>query len=453
LHIYRTSEDVVQKLAAGLILLSLATIPQLLHAEMTGVTMRDAIGAAIVNNRNLKAAAFERSAAELKVRASRAGYFPQLMIEESGVYTNSATKSFMMRLDEGRFSLAGDLNNPPSSGDFRTSLLLEQPLYDRQISTALSMATNEQGKSVLSLQRRREEIAYKTVSAYLDVQQAKTRLKLSEDSLAASREHQRLAVVRNSAGVGLKSDELRAKTFVAEMEQQLISARNGVEIAQLRLAQAVGRDSGEKLDTTEEFRAPPLVKNQSELMEQALRERSELKEMQKSVEQAQLSVDAARNGYWPTAQAVAGYQMNDHAIPFGRENDSWMVGATLRWKLFEGGRTGNEADRASALKSSEMEYLAEQRQAIGLQVTETYLRREELGKRLEVARQSVLEAEETVRLLTKRFENSLALIVELLDAQTILNRARGNVAELEAEHAKSWARLLFVSGSLLKEIE
>jgi len=415
--------------------------------------MHAALAEALAGNHDLKAAAFESSAAEMKTKSSRAGYFPQLLLEESGVYTNSATKSFMMRLDEGRFSLAGDLNNPPDSGDFRTSLLFEQPLYDRQISTALSLATNEQGKSALAMQRRREEIAYKTVSAYLDVQQAKTRLKLAEESVAAGREHLRLAVVRNGAGVGLKSDELRARTFVAEMEQQLITAGNSVEIARLRLAQAVGRDAGEKLDASEEFRAPLLARTQAELLDQALRERSELKEQQKNVEKAELFLDSANNGYWPTAQAVASYQMNDHNVPFGRENDSWMVGATLRWKIFEGGRTGNEADRAAALRSSELEYLAEQRQAISLQVSETYLRREELGRRLEVARQSVLEAEEVVRLLTKRFENSLALLVELLDAQTVLNRARGSIAELEAEHAKSWARLHFVTGSLIKEIQ
>ena len=303
------------------------------------------------------------------------------------------------------------------------------------------------------MQRRREEITYKTVAAYLDVQQTKTRLKLADESLAAAREHLRLAVARSGAGVGLRSDELRARTFVSEMEQQLISAGNSVEIARVRLAQAVGRAAGEQLDISEEFTAPPLGRNKTELLQQAFQDRRELKELQKRVEQADLGIDAARNAYWPTIQASAAYQMNDHAIPFGRENDSWVVGATARWNIFEGGRRCNETDRAVALKSSEMEYLAEQQQAIGLQVTETYLRREELGKRLEVARHSVLEAEEAVRLLTKRYENSLALMVELLDSQTMLNRARGDVAEIEAEYAKSWARLLFVTGSLLKEIE
>ena len=119
-------------------------MPQLLRGESLQVTMRAAVGEALVNNHNLKAATFEKNAADKKVAASRAGYLPKLALEESGEYTNSATKSFMMRLDEGRFSLAGNLNKPAPGGDFRTALLLEQPLFDRRIGTALSMAKNEQ---------------------------------------------------------------------------------------------------------------------------------------------------------------------------------------------------------------------------------------------------------------------------------------------------------------------
>ena len=275
----------------------------------------------------------------------------------------------------------------------------------------------------------------------------------AEDALADAREHQRLAVVRSGAGVGLRSDELRARTFVSEMEQQLITAGNSVEISRYRLAQVVGRAAGEKLDIDGDFSAPALRRNLAELLDLGLKERIELKEMQKRVEQAELGLESARNAYWPTARAAASYQMNDHSTPFGRDNDSWMVGATLRWELYEGGRRGNEKSRAAALKGSTMEYLAEQRQEVSLQITENYLRREELGKRLEVARHSVLEAEEVVRLLTKRYENSLALMVELLDSQTMLNRARGTVADTEAEYAKAWASLLFVSGRLLEEID
>jgi len=407
---------------------------------------------ALAENHLLKAAEFEKSATDAGVAGGRARYFPRLVLEEGAAYTNSPTRAFMMRLDEGRFSLGGDLNNPDNSGDFRTSLTIEQPLFDLKVSNGLSMAKKEQERGELTLQQRREDVAFSTVAAYLEVQRSAVQLNIAATAVSDAREHQRLAEVRSSAGVGLRSDELRARTFVAEMEQQLITAGNKREIARLRLARIVGLGPGERLDVSGEFRAPGQVLNRTEMLGQGVTGRADLKGLEKGVEQAGLGVEAAQNAYLPTVYALAGYQMNDRDVPFGRDNDSWLVGATLRWELFDGGGRASGKERALALQSAAGEYLHEQRTEAGLQVAESYLRREEIGKRLEVARHAVLEAEEALRLVKKRYENSISLLVELLDVQTVLNRARGEVAELEAEHALAWARLHHVSGTLLKEI-
>ena len=144
--------------------------------------------------------------------------------------------------------------------------------------------------------------------------------------------------------------------------------------------------------------------------------------------------------------------MNDRDIPFGRDNDAWVVGATLRWELFDGGVRRSERERARALMEAAQEHLREQKNETALQISESYLRREEIGKRLDVAMHAQLEAEEGVRLVKKRYENSISLLVELLDAQTALNRARTDVASLEADYAAAWARLQYAAGTLLKEI-
>jgi outer membrane protein TolC len=75
-----------------------------------------------------------------------------------------------------------------------------------------------------------------------------------------------------------------------------------------------------------------------------------------------------------------------------------------------------------------------------------------MGKRLEVARHAQLDAEETVRLLGRRFENSLATMSELLDAQTALNQARSNLVENEGDYALAGGRVYYRAGIFLKEM-
>jgi outer membrane protein TolC len=170
------------------------------------------------------------------------------------------------------------------------------------------------------------------------------------------------------------------------------------------------------------------------------------------VERSELGIRRARSAYYPTIYGTARYQLNDRDIPFGQDNDAWLVGATLRWELFDGNRRVHDAERARAEKRTAEEYQAELRQEIRLQVAESYLRQEETEKRLEVSRRAALDAAEGVRLLTKRYENSVSLMVELLDAQTVLNRARAQVAEMEAECARASVQALYASGTLLKEV-
>jgi len=150
--------------------------------------------------------------------------------------------------------------------------------------------------------------------------------------------------------------------------------------------------------------------------------------------------------------AVASYQTNSRDVPFGSDNDAWMAGVNLKWHLFDGFRTNHERDRAAAGRSSAAQMLEGMTKDIKFQVQESFLRREEMGKRLEVARHALLDAEETVRLLSKRFENSMATMVELLDAQTALNQARSNLADTEANYVLAGGRVYHAAGIFLKEM-
>ncbi|HEX2770348.1 MAG TPA: TolC family protein, partial [Geobacteraceae bacterium] len=273
-----------------------------------------------------------------------------------------------------------------------------------------------------------------------------------EQGVTDAKEHERLAKVRGEAGVGLKSDELRARTYLSEMEQKHISAENDLALARLRLAKVVGGEPGEYADIREELTPLPVTEGDSELRRIAWENRLDLKESAMVVEKAETGVKAARGAYLPTLYGTAGYQMNDRDIPLGRDNDSWMVGASFRWEIFDGFSRYNKKGKAEALAGAASEYLENYRKDVALQVEESRLRREEAAKRLEVAHHSVQDSEEVVRLISRRFENSIATFVELLDAQTALNDARARLIGNESDYALATARLFNTTGTFLKEV-
>jgi outer membrane protein TolC len=444
----------VKKIAV--LVLAALLMPTIASSDGGKVSLQEAIRMAMESNHLLKAAGFERTAAERGISVSRSRYFPHIRLDENLSASNSPTHVFMMKLDEGRFSqsdfLINNLNHPASHTDFLTSITIEQPLFDFSIGSGVEMAEKEDTARGFSLGRRREETAFNVYSAYLEVQKSQSSLAVAEQSVTAAREHERLARVRNDAGTGLRSDVLRARTYLSEMEQQNISAKNAHAMAKLRLVRVTGGKAGESLDISEELRPPAVVAGNNELARLALENRQDLKEAETSLEKADVGVKAARGGYLPTLYATASYQMNDRDIPFGRDNDAWMAGVNLRWEIFDGMRRGNEIGKARALRNSAAEYTEDYRSEVLLQVTEQSLRREESVARLAVARNAVRDAEEGVRLTGKRFENSLATIVELLDTQTALNRSRMLLVGAESDFALATARLLQSAGIFLREV-
>ena len=160
----------------------------------------------------------------------------------------------------------------------------------------------------------------------------------------------------------------------------------------------------------------------------------------------------ARSAWYPALHAGGAVQINDRTVPFGADNTSWYAGAALRWELFDGMRRSREERKAGALQAGAAEMLEQYRKEVAFQVAESRLRRDEAAKRVEVARCAVGDAEEGLRLVQKRFEGALATIVELLDAQTSVNRARASVIETDADLVMASAQLAYSAGMLHKEI-
>ncbi len=435
---------------------AVVVMPTVACAEMEAVSVSEAINLALKQNHLLKAASHERDAAKEDLSVSRSRYLPRIYLDENAAISNAPTRTFMMKLDQGRFTQndfqIDNLNHPKAHGDFRTAFTLEQPLFDFSIGRGVEMAEKEDTARAFALEQRRQEVAFRVYKAYLDVQTAKGYLSAAEQAVKDAGEHLRLARLRNEAGLGLKSDELRARTYLSEAEQRSISAGNDLVLARMRLSQVTGGAVGTALDTREDITAPVAERSETDLVQLAMENRQDLKEAEAGVAKADAGVRMARSSYLPTVYGTAAYQMNDHDIPFGRDNDAWIVGANLRWELFDGLRRSAEVGKARAMQQSAAEYLENYRKEVALQVEESYLRREEAAKRLEVARNSVRDSAEGARLISRRFENALATMVELLDAQTAVDRARAEMIENESNYALATARLYSAAGVFMKEV-
>ena len=418
----------------------------------TRLSLPEAVQTALENNHELKAQRNSHAAKQADVGIARSFLLPKISLEERYLRTVNPTYAFMTKLNQERIGQADfapdSLNHPDAVSDFQTAISFEQPLFVRKANIGLEMSKREVDASQETLQRKKEEIAFKVVRYYLMVGTAAGYVGVAEKALADAREHQRLAELRHSTGLGLYSDTLRAGTVVAEARQKLVSAEKNLSVAKRALGLVIG--SSEAVDVTGETTTLP-VRAIDDLRIQSLARR-DIKSLELRKENARSNIKLAEAGYFPFLGVGGTYQLNDHNRPLGGEGDSWQVMAFLRWELFDGTKRKHEKTKAIHQVSEVEEHLEGMKKMVSFQVDEAWLTLEEMKKNWELAQEALKTAEEGRRLVKVRYEGSLSPIVDMLDAQLSFDHARANLVARENEYKLAVANLCYASGTILADL-
>ena len=331
-------------------------------AEPTALSLREAISMAMEKNHLVRAAGFRASAARQGIGIAGSRYYPDILFEETFAASNAPTRTFMMKLDQGRFTQndfqINNLNNPADHHDFRTVLSIRQPLYSPSTAPLRELAMKDADSESLGHEVTRQDIAFLVFRTWLETRKAAAHLKSAEQAIGEANENRRLAGVRSKSGVGLRSDELRAQTHLASVKQQLITTRNNLVLARMRLADIAGLEDGTEAEINKQVNVLPVSLSVGELTKAALESRSDLGQLRSGVEKGDAAIKLAKSAYLPTLEAVASYQMNAQNTPFGSDNDAWQAGVNLSWQVFDGFRRRHQRDQAVAVRSAATETLA-----------------------------------------------------------------------------------------------
>ncbi len=417
------------------------------------VGLDEAIRTALRNNPLVMAKDSAKLAAAEAVGSARSHYFPKVVIEERYMRTDNPTYAFSTKLAQERFTMSDfdidNLNDPEAIGDYQTSVSFEQLLYSRKASVGLKMAKVEAQSSALDFRRTKEKTVLNVYKAYFNVLTAKEYVKATAKGLEDAIENHRVSKLRFDSGLGLYTDTLSADVYLKEtQERQLVSEKN-LSLARLVLGLSMGlNDSIDAEDMELSFELDDF--DQYAL---ASRSRSDIRAMEHRVENARNNVQLAGSDYLPVVGIGGSYQVNSHSAPFEEEGASYQVMAFMRWNIFDGGLRKHNKAKAHQKFSEATHYLRGLKMETNLRVHEAYLSYHKSTSSLELAQARAAMAKENMSLIASRYENSLATILELLDAQSALDSARAGLAEKLNNHYIAAAELRFQSGTILNGLQ
>ena len=417
------------------------------------LTLERVLEDTLKNNLEIKALRHELKAYEREYLSARANLFPNLKLTETFTRTDVPAYVLFTKLNQERIKptdfTPSNLNNPSAVNNFETKLSLEVPLWmGGKIRAFRNASLFKKRAEEKKLSRKEEEVLFKAYSAYLQAELASSAVEVARKNVEDAKEHLRIAKKLHSVGMALLSDVLRAQVFLNKAEEKLTEARNNYRIALKALGLIANTDYTE-------YSVPALKECPSlsleELKDRALASREDLKAIDDYIKVFRETYRAYMGDNLPQLSAFASYSLYDKDTPFGSGGSGYMFGINLSWSF----NTGlSSIQKARSFKERERALLERRellKKAIVFGLEKAYSRYETALSRLKSARARVDTAREVVRILHVRYENGLARMVDLLDAQTQLENARFDHIQALYSCNLSYGRALLEAG-VIKEV-
>ncbi len=435
-----------------LLTFSCQAAPSASAAAIPVLTLPQAVNLALEDNDQLLAGQQEVAVSQAAIGIARSNLLPHIKVKERYMRTNNPTYGFMAKLNQQRFTSQDfalpSLNSPDPINDFQTSIGLSMPLFAPRAYIGLDMSKIAHQAAREDFQRRRETIAMRVVTSYLQAKTARAYIKVSRQGVKDAEEHLRLAGVRYKNNLGLYSDILRASTAVKNMQQIETTANKNYRVACRALGLLLGLKTPVTVAGTD-FHVPL---RSIDNCQASAAHRQDVKAMELRYKNARKNLSLAKASLLPVLGVSSSYQMNDHNKPFGSEGHSWMLGAGLKWNLFDGSRRSYERSKARHQLQAVARYLAGLKKAVDFQVFQAYETVNEAGKNVSLAEEALKSALEGQRLVNLRYENSLSPMVDLLDSQVSLDQSRAHLVAQQNERQLAILNLSYESGMILDDL-
>ncbi|MEO1175239.1 MAG: TolC family protein, partial [Myxococcota bacterium] len=283
-------------------------------------------------------------------------------------------------------------------------------------------------QSVLQYEQQKETLVYAASLAYFNSLTASRTLEIRTRALEIAKRNAELAGAQAELGSASSVDTLRAEVAVATAEQDLIQAQIGKLLTDRSLAVLINRiDERGQLDPFQVQRPAPRVLSETDLLDEALSQRLDLKIATLDLSIAERLVDESYTKFLPELVVTGGAFWNEVA-GFTGVNTNWNVTLSAQWALFEGGQTYWELrERKYDLETAAIA-IEQSKVRIADNVEQSRLNLANAQSNYEAALRRVDLARRSSELAQAQFEVGSSTQLEVLDANRSLADAEASEA-------------------------
>jgi outer membrane protein len=422
------------------------------EGEVLKLTVEKGIEIGLQNSKSLHASSMKVQAADAKESEMRTNRLPSVKL--SGGYTR------LSQIPDAQLVLPPQFNLPPVKisqtilDNYNSKLTVQQPLFTGfKIQSGINAAEYTTRATEQDYAKDKSELIYNIKNAYWNLFKANEFKKVIDENVEQVKAH--LADVQNllDQGMATNNDKLRVQVQLSNAQLTQIDVNNNVRLAMIVLDNVMGlplstrieiaSSPNQQVDSTGRGITPS--PNIDILIGKAKEQRPEIKAMAFRVKAGESGVTAARAGWFPQVYLFGDYNYakpNSRIFPtVDQFKDTWDVGITASWDLWNWGATIHQTDQAQSQLAQAQDAYDQLQDGVTLEVTQNYLNVQQASERIGVAATAVQQAQENFRVVNEKYKSGLALNTDLLDAEVSLLQAKTNYTQSLVDYELALARL------------
>jgi outer membrane protein len=422
-----------------------------ISAARPALTLDQAVADAIRTHPQIRVSGAGIDAAASRIQQETASRLPKVEVSEAITRGNNPTYVFGSLLEQGRFGpdnfAISLLNDPSALTNLRSAITTSVSIFDgRRAAARIDQAKEGKGQAERNLQWTEQSVRFEVIRAYYGLLIARSAREVADQAVRTAESNVRRVQDRLRAGLVVDSDLLAAQVELSSLRRQQIQAQGEIVNAEAGLNTWMG----EPVDVSPQIPGAPTektfqIENQDVLIRRAIEHRPDYANSSSNIRTAEYRVREARADFLPNARAFASFGVSGPNLTSG--SSDYLVGANVTFDLFNAERKARLSEAQTGLSAAQAQQ-SERVNQIRLDVVRAVQQFLTAQQQLDVARSSVEQAQEALRIIQDRYDLGLTTITDLLRAQTELVRAQLGMLSSRQAYVVGYAAVLLATGDL-----
>lgn len=408
------------------------------------LTLQEAIKYALENKAEAKTAKLEVENSEFQIDEVRAGALPQISASGTLKYNIIIPE---MALEFGGETITAKMGQPWNS---TAAVSLNQQLFNQSLFTGLKAAKTTREFYQINAQLTEEQLIEKVSNSYYDIFQTQLQLQTIQNNLENTTKTYKIIDGMVESGLAKKIDLDRLSVAVNNLESQKQQMLSGLKLKENALKFAIGMPMETNVVLPEEtFDIDPAISTETN----AIENRSEVLLGEKQIELYELNKKAAKADLYPKLSLGTdfGFSGFGQGFPIGGDfmwPKTSSIGLNLSIPIFTGGATRARINQANIDIRKAKTTLEDTKLGISLanENAKTQIKNSLLT--VDANRRNVTLAQEVLSDTQNNYNNGLATLTDLLDAEKALADAETNLNTSLLEYKLAEIQLIKANGNL-----